>query len=379
MAIATAAVSLLGACGQSPSGTLPSPTARPSSPVSPAAPIQLDSVPSAHIAFDAESRGLAAAQGFVLRTSDGGRTWQRVVETSGPIRDLLWVGPGRALAASADGVMASLDTGLTWHPSNQSSMGRRVIALDFPDAATGFAVTADGGLWAVSEDAGQFVRRESTGLSDVTAVSFVDRQHGWAVGPDGVATTTDNGTTWTVQATPSLPGLPRPPLIHMADLRHGYVVERYGPGAGAVSSGLVATDDGGAHWSYRSGPSGNSGPPTPLFATMPPGIDDVDVEGPEALLAASVSDVVSGMQACTSPDGGRHWSCKPSGLSNPAQIGTAAAAIARLDDGALVAVSLTNQGALEVTTSSDGGSTWSVSLEMLGGRAVGHASIRPGT
>jgi photosystem II stability/assembly factor-like uncharacterized protein len=255
--------------------------------------------------------------------------------------------------------MASLDAGLTWHPTNQSPMGRRVIALDFPNASSGFAVTADGGLWAVSEDAGQFVRRESTGLSDVTAVSFVDRQHGWAVGPDGVSTTADNGRTWALQTTPSFPGLPRPPLIHMADLQHGYVVERYGPAAGTVYSGLVATDDG-AHWSYRSGPSGNSGPPTPLFATTPPGIDDVDVEGPEALLAASVSDVVSGMQVCTSPDGGRHWACTPERLTHPAQVGTGAVAILRLTGGGLVAASLTNGSVLELSTSSDGGASWTV-------------------
>ncbi len=329
MTAGIAAVCLLGACGQSPSGTKPSPTASDSPSATARAPIQGDSVPSARISFEGNSLGLATAAGVVLNTIDGGKTWSEVLKASGPIRDLQWVGPDRALAVSADGVTASHDGGRTWHPTNQSAMARRVIALDFPDPTAGYAVTADGQLWAVSEDAARFARRESTGLRDVTAVSFVDRQHGWAVDNDGVSTTADGGATWTVQTAPSFPGLLRPTLIHMADLHHGYVVERYGPGAGTVDSGLVATDDGGHHWAFRSGPAGNSGPPTPLFDTMPPGVDDVDVEGPENLLAVSVSDIVSGMGACTSGDGGRHWACTPEGLTHPAQIGTAAAAIAR--------------------------------------------------
>jgi hypothetical protein len=153
-------------------------------------------------------------------------------------------------------------------------------------------------------------------------------------------------------------------LIHFADAQHGYIVERFGPAAGSLYSGLVATDDGGIGWSYRTGPAGSSGPPTPLFPSMPAGTDDVVVEGPTGLVAVQASGVVSGIDICTSSDGGRRWSC-PSRLgSPPAHVGTLAAEVAPLPSGRLQVASLSDSFVLQVAFSADRGATLTVETQV---------------
>ncbi|MEH6471597.1 MAG: YCF48-related protein [Halopseudomonas sp.] len=68
-----------------------------------------------------------------------------------------------------------------------TSVGKRMIAV------------GEQGLIVISDDGGDsWLRTDSTTMATLTAVYFVDDQHGWIVGHRGVALyTTDGGNSWT--------------------------------------------------------------------------------------------------------------------------------------------------------------------------------------
>lgn len=74
----------------------------------------------------------------------------------------------------------------------------------------------------------------------LNAVDFVDDQHGWAVGHDAIILATDDGGLhWTVQQ--NLPDLEKPLMdVHFFDAQHGIAVGAYGL--------FYRTQDGGQSW-----------------------------------------------------------------------------------------------------------------------------------
>jgi photosystem II stability/assembly factor-like uncharacterized protein len=210
---------------------------------------------------------------YLLRTSDGGRTWARV-EVAGADVDARLVGvrfAGRehgwafgelgALYTTADG-------GRTW--SRQRVPTRRLLlGATFLNPQQGWLVgagpvilhTADGGAtWREGQVVAQLAdyalrgRVAGTG-ADATpssafeplaarrgvranAVHFADARRGWAVGTGGlVLATADGGRTWRVQESGTESDLHD---VRFLDEREGWAVG----GHGAV----LHTTDGGATW-----------------------------------------------------------------------------------------------------------------------------------
>ena len=123
------------------------------------------------LAFSDRDHGLAGGsadggegRAFVLRTADGGATWQRV--------DLPLWGKVRALAALPDGrAWAAVED---WGPDGDEA-GGAVVASD------------DGGLtWTV----------QASGLPLLDAITVSADGSGWAVGADGTVLHTSDGVTW---------------------------------------------------------------------------------------------------------------------------------------------------------------------------------------
>ena len=113
------------------------------------------------------------------------------------------------------------------------------------------AAVPGGGLVAVGErghiltsrDGGSWVQAPAPARSGLTAVRFVDAQHGWAVGHDEVIlATSDGGANWRLAH--FAPERQQPLLgVSFADANHGLAI-------GAFAT-IYATEDGGTSWTPR--------------------------------------------------------------------------------------------------------------------------------
>jgi photosystem II stability/assembly factor-like uncharacterized protein len=205
---------------------------------------------------------------YLLKTTDGGRTWSRVEVTRGADVELKLVGvrfAGRErgwVFGELGALFATADGGATW--SRQRVPTRHVLlGASFFDAQTGWLSgggltvlkTTDGGAsWhagtvfppASAAEGGQpepqDARRDEAARMfsrRLNAVCFVGPERGWAVGAGGVIlATADGGRTWRPQTSGVGDDLSD---VKFFDAREGWAV-----GSGGTT---LHTTDGGRTWS----------------------------------------------------------------------------------------------------------------------------------
>jgi|GEM_PF-1504971 len=160
--------------------------------------------------FDADTLVLrphnSAGQSFL--TTDGGASWG-----NSPLpRSQSWaksVGIDSNTAYWSDTALhwSTTDQGQSWtsSPYDPSFTGL-IMATDFVDANTGWAVGSDGAIYKTT-DAGSTWTPQVSGYSGwLLGVAFADANHGWAVGSGGIIATADGGATWTAEAFNGAPG-----------------------------------------------------------------------------------------------------------------------------------------------------------------------------
>jgi len=258
---ALAAAIVLAGCvtttppGPSPSqvSPFPSPRSAPSqapelTPVPTAAINPADFTPSV-IAFFDSNHGLAggaigagdAPSGAIATTTDGGVTWT--------IRDGV-PSPVSELAITGNEAWALI-------PCAENQAGTCGTMLHSADA---------GQTWDLFPTSGPVV-------PGAGAMSFVDASTGWAVGaaPDPNGTTggmghnrllqtSDGGRTWTAGPIPCGPDWPDLVTVTFVDRQHGWAVCT-GAGSGTMApTQVLETMDGGASWTTRSSASSFGGP-----------------------------------------------------------------------------------------------------------------------
>lgn len=122
-----------------------------------------------------------------------------------------------------------------------SAKASRTLLLDVAQAGSRLVAVGDRGHILYSDDQGRDWRQASVpSRALLTAVTFVDAQHGWAVGHDAqILASADGGLSWGLQHQ----DLERQaPLLDVwfGDTQHGIAVGAYGA--------LLETRDGGQHW-----------------------------------------------------------------------------------------------------------------------------------
>lgn len=127
----------------------------------------------------------------------------------------------------------------TW--SIESSKAANTLLLDVAQAGARLVVVGDHGHILYSDDQGLHWQQARVPTRQLlTAVYFVDQQHGWAVGHDAqILASSDGGQSWSKQ----FEDLSREaPLLDVwfQDLSTGFAVGAYGA--------LLTTVDGGKHW-----------------------------------------------------------------------------------------------------------------------------------
>ena len=173
---------------------------------------------------------------------------------------VLWTFSGSLLAQSLAGQLASQRRNA---PAAMQTLGQ-VLADDatlhditFVDAQHGWAV-GDRGVILATDDGGAHWHAQTSGVeTPLLSVSFVDPQRGWIVGGNTtplthrtngiVLRTFDGGQTWERTETPTLPRLTH---VQFFDAAHGMAA---GYGSSFYPSGVFVTQDGGRRWQPLAG------------------------------------------------------------------------------------------------------------------------------
>lgn len=247
----------------------------------------------------------------VLRTSNGGVTWQKLTVTSEKLdfRDIDAIDERTAFVLSigngqASRIYKTTDAGISWKLQFQNTEEKAFYdAMSFWDRDHGLVVgdsingqfcvlqTNDaGGHWTRVPKANLPVALENEGAfaASGTNIAMVGKTHAWigfgAAGRARVLRTSDGGRTWKVADTPIIAG-PSAGIFSIAfqDAKHGVVVGGDYRKENDGKDNLAFTNDGGSTWTLGKGLSGFrsvvayvsifSGEPSALIAIGPSGAD----------------------------------------------------------------------------------------------------------
>lgn len=132
-------------------------------------------------------------------------------------------------------------------PAERMTLTPKSLLLDVVHTGERFVAVGDRGGIILSPDGQAWEQVDVPVRSALTAVTFADKDHGWAVGHDAaIVGTADGGKTWSLQN--FQPQLEKPLLdVLFLDAKRGFAVGAYGL--------LLQTADGGNSWTEADAPS----------------------------------------------------------------------------------------------------------------------------
>ncbi len=182
-----------------------------------------------------------AAEGAV---TDEGMTMNKRATRNATLLLALWLAAGPAVAQDEadDGV----ETTVKPLPSEIMPLTPGSLLLDIVNTGEHLIAVGDRGAVVVSNDGVKWAQVQTPTRAPLTAVDFVDADHGWAVGHDAVILhTADGGRSWEIQNFE--PELEMPLLdVLFLDQERGFAIGAYGL--------FYATTDGGASWEEVDSP-----------------------------------------------------------------------------------------------------------------------------
>lgn len=231
----------------------------------------------------------------MISTPDGGHSWY-LTKCNGEIRDISFVDATHGWAAGTGFVMATSDGGMTWQQQTLPA---------FP----------------ASREAG------TLGPWSFDAVSFLDVDHGWAVGNGGAAAaTTDGGRHWVAQEPPTTAVLES---VSFGDPSHGWIAGGFGNGS------RYSTTDGGATWAAH--------PQDASIAHV-------------AFVDPATGWWAGDQTVQVTHDGGQTWQAQPAGI--PPQHYLNALHFIDAQHGWVLATTVKENESPDLLSTSDGGTTW---------------------
>ncbi|MBD0371486.1 MAG: hypothetical protein ICV60_11660 [Pyrinomonadaceae bacterium] len=155
--------------------------------------------------FTRDGRAWAFGEAGVLyATRDGGASWSR---RPSPTRYLLLGGTfidaeHGWLVGARSTILQTFDGGETWREGMVDARDVRFTSVSFVETRIGWAVGSAGRIFMTLDGGRTWRAQNSTVQSDLTDVKFLDASEGWVVGADGILLhTTNSGLKWTVEPT----------------------------------------------------------------------------------------------------------------------------------------------------------------------------------
>ena len=147
------------------------------------------------------NRSGAVVDSLVMRTQDGGETWQRImVPSKTELFHLDYNGGSDGWIVGDEGVILStVDGGDTWILQN-SETHLALFNVDFRDDREGYVVGEKGLILRTENGGVTWDRVPINTLANLMRVDFADDKNGWIVGYGGlILRSSDKGRTWIKQ------------------------------------------------------------------------------------------------------------------------------------------------------------------------------------
>ncbi|HMF56886.1 MAG TPA: YCF48-related protein [Pyrinomonadaceae bacterium] len=183
---------------------------------------------------------------YLMKTEDAGATWKRVnmigADANARLVRAVFAGMSGWTFGEGGVVYTTRDGGATW---GRQRVPTRYLLLGgmFLDSSQGWLVGAGTTIIQTSDGGETWREGEVAGTERVrfNAVSFADRRHGWAVGASGrVFATNDGGRIWNEQISHIAADLLD---VKFLDSEEGWAVGNEGA--------IIHTTDGGMHWTVE--------------------------------------------------------------------------------------------------------------------------------
>lgn len=317
------------------------------------------------LAFVDSRHGWAAGPGIILRTVDGGATWQRqwhlatvrgvAVTAFDALHAWAIVGlPPYPFGPAPTALLRTIDGGAHW---TRTTFRTPVGALDFVSPMEGWATTwvrepsAPDSRLVHTVDGGR--TWQPTALPVIESVCFSSTAHGWAVGRRSVYETRDGGRSWSSTPRPSALRYQSEITLRCSGSTLWLFVPLNGSGAGGhVDYVGYRSVNGGATWRRVLG--------NPFYPRTPSGTPSADAEpgpfvAPDGSTAVELGVSPAGEESSVTitRDGGRHWT-----FASLAFAGSQASDVSFPDPSHGWVVGSNFGGSSFILATSDGGRSW---------------------
>lgn len=156
--------------------------------------------------IDAVNASIIVAVGNqgIIRSTDGGVTWMNIPNPSAAILSAVkFIGRTGWIAGNGGAILLSKDSGATWQLSPQHIVADDLTDISFAsDKRNGWATGFGDGLLHSTDGGKSWVQQEPGGsfFTNMVSVSAVSSTTAWVTGTQAfVAKTTDGGATWVIQ------------------------------------------------------------------------------------------------------------------------------------------------------------------------------------
>jgi len=286
----------------------------------------------------------------------------------------------------------SSDVAVSWTAPNANVAGSLSASLEsvsFVDADHGWAVgetvdgqgfftgavilaTSDGGATWTAQDASA-----AGSVAKLSSVSFVNASDGWAVGEGKtdpadyyavILVTTNGGTTWVTQNFGAAGSSFWPSSVDFVDASHGWAVgESPGSSGNPMEPVILATTDGGATWAAQDASAAGSN--ADLAS-----VDFVDANDGWAVGQKSTGN---GALILATTDGGATWTAQDASSAG-SNWGLNSVSFVSSNDGWAVSGSVDSKGKYAgalILATTDAGGTWKAQNASAAGSTADLASV----
>ncbi len=141
----------------------------------------------------------ATENGYILKTSDGGDNWHKVMTgISTPLTSVWFLDTLQGFVAGKKGILLrTIDGGNSWTQMITVNPGFDFVGICFSDLLNGWTISSNGVVFHTGDGGNSWQKIGVAGWEEIFDFTFSDNKHGWAVGKWGtIMATHDGGVHW---------------------------------------------------------------------------------------------------------------------------------------------------------------------------------------